>query len=58
MVFEFELPITGLDYLQPISRESLNVSIAQMHHVFAPMEKELDSDFRLLMQLCVLMLAR
>jgi hypothetical protein len=51
------LPITGLDYLQPISRESLNVSIAQMHHVFAPMEKELDSDFQLLMQSCARMLA-
>jgi hypothetical protein len=41
-----------------IKSESLSASIAQMHHVFAPMAKELDSDFRLLMQLCVPMLVK
>jgi hypothetical protein len=29
-----------------------------MHHVFAPTEKELDSDFQLLMQLCAPMLVK
>jgi hypothetical protein len=58
MGFVFELQITVLVYQMLIKQESSNVFIAQMHHAFAQMVKELGSDFQLLMQLCAPMLAK